>query len=56
MTNATALAFTALYDHRRDTSAFDLDVAEYDNVAASYPEIVLAMRKALETYVVYCPT
>ena len=55
-TNATTLAFTELYDHRRDTSAFDLDVAEYDNVAASYPNIVLRMRKALETYVVYCPT
>jgi hypothetical protein len=53
-TNATALAFTELYDHRRDTSVFDLDVAEYDNVAASYPDVVATMRKALETYVVYC--
>jgi arylsulfatase A-like enzyme len=53
--NATALAFTELYDHRHDTSAFDLDVAEYDNVVASYPDVVATMREALETYVVYCP-
>ena len=46
-TNATALAFTELYDHRRDTSVFDLDVAEYDNVAASYPDVVATMRKAV---------
>ena len=49
-----ALAMTELYDHREDTAMFDLDVAEYDNVAAQNPEVVAEMRAALETYVVYC--
>ena len=49
-----ALAMTELYDHREDTAMFDLDVAEYDNVAARNPEVVAEMRAALETYVVYC--
>ena len=48
-------ALTELYDHRDDTSPLNLDVAEYNNVAGSHPSIVSAMRKALETYVVYCP-
>ena len=43
-----------LYDHREDTAMFDLDVAEYDNVAARNPAVVAEMRAALETYVVYC--
>ena len=48
------LAMTELYDHRGDTAMFDLDVAEYKNVAAENPAVVAQMRAALETYVVYC--
>jgi hypothetical protein len=53
--NTTAHTLTELYDHRNDTTVFDLDVAEYDNVVASYPGFAATMLKALETYVVYCP-
>ena len=48
------LAMTELYDHRGDTAMFDLDVAEYKNVAAENAAVVAQMRAALETYVVYC--
>lgn len=43
-----------LYDHRDDQSHFDLDVAEYTNVATANPEIVTQLRQALQGKIGYC--
>eukprot|EP00040_Diaphanoeca_grandis_P035546 m.223825 g.223825 ORF g.223825 m.223825 type:complete len:561 (+) comp33412_c0_seq1:77-1759(+) len=45
-----------LYDHSNDTALFDLDVAEYQNVASSHMDVVQQMRDVLHTKIIYCPT
>ena len=43
-----------LYDHRDDTSIFDLDAAEYQNVAAGNAEAVARLGAVLDTKVTMC--
>lgn len=43
-----------LYDHRDDMSLFDLDAAEYQNVAAGNAETVARLGAVLDTKVTVC--
>ena len=43
-----------LYSHADDIAPFDLDAAEYENVAAQNPSVVAEMRAVLERKVHYC--
>ena len=47
-------SLSELYDHRADTSIFDLDVAEYENVAAANANVVAKLAAVLDRKIELC--